>query len=305
VIITGPLWLHQYVPKAKHFEERLDIKTVDKFIKYFGHADYLFAGHEYFDKDDYIQTFKKVAKKNFTYILHPYTFKKNFFDKKRIFMFCYSDQIKEIYKDFKPIKQVLFHSGVNEYPYLTNKPKKYLVWMGRIEQHKLPHLAILAAIKLNIPIYLLGKPVYESRYASKYKDILNHKIVKKMGVVFGQEKMKLISEASCAIYTVDKNFIDAGPGVLGEYLCSGVPIAGICWTKKEAVTEAVNSPYSGKIIKVNDKMDDQLIADKISKAINYCFSLDRKKIFKTANEKYNMKKIMRKIFYILDKNKSN
>lgn len=77
VVITGPLWLPKYVPKAKYYPKRLDISSYKEFISRYGKMDYLFAGHEYFDKDEYTIPFSEVAKKLISYQLHPYTYKKS------------------------------------------------------------------------------------------------------------------------------------------------------------------------------------------------------------------------------------
>lgn len=301
VILTGPLWLPKYVPCAKHFKERLTINTVKKFLHRFGKCNFLFAGHEYFDKEDYVKTFKQVAWKSFSYVLHPYNFKKNYFDRKNFFLFCYSDEIKDLYKEMKPMKQVLFHSGVDEQPFLNHKHSNYLVWMGRIEEQKSPHYAIYAAIELKMPLYILGKPVYETVYAQKYKNLLSNKYVKKLGILFGKKKMEVISKAMCAIYTVSKNFIDAGPGSLSEYLCSGIPLVGITWKGNDAICEAVDSPVLGKVVKVNSELTDKQIGNLIAQAVKECLKLDRKTIFNQANKRYNMRKILRKIFNLLEK----
>lgn len=135
----------------------------------------------------------------------------------------------EMYKEQKPIKHLLFHSGVGEEPFFTLKPKNYLLWIGRIDYDKSPHYAILAAKKLGIPLYLLGKSVYQREYEVSYSTFLNDSIVKRCGVVFGKKKMKIISEALCGIYSLSPKFIEAGAGVLGEIIASGVPLAGMTW----------------------------------------------------------------------------
>lgn len=66
VVITGPLWLPRYVPKAKYFPHRLDGNSIAMFLKKFGRMDYLFAGHEYFGKKEYEETFFKAARKMFS-----------------------------------------------------------------------------------------------------------------------------------------------------------------------------------------------------------------------------------------------
>lgn len=93
VVITGPLWLPEYVPKAKHFSKRLGLNTYNEFLSKFGKFDFLFAGHEYFDKDEWVMPFKKCADTLISYQLHPYKYKKISFDGKKKILFCYSDEM--------------------------------------------------------------------------------------------------------------------------------------------------------------------------------------------------------------------
>ncbi len=304
VIITGHSWLPQYVPLAKYFKPRLDWTTADLFLQKFNKADYLFAGNEYFDKDKYNKAFFKVADILISYQSHPYEYDgKVAFDGKKKFLFCYSDEMMERYKKQSPFKLLLYHSGVDEVAYLTKKPKDYLIWIGRIDTDKSPHYAVLTAGKLNIPLYILGKSKYQANYKKEYKDILSSSIVKKCGVVFKKEKMKLLSEALCGIYTIGPNYAEAGAGVLGEMLCSGIPIAGMTWKGNDAVCEAVDDKRLGRVVLVNRKMDDNEIAEELTEAIKYCLTLDREKIFKLANDKYNMKKLIGKMFRIIESNR--
>ena len=178
VVITGPLWLTKYLPRARHFKKRLDETTVVEFMKRFGRANYLFASSEYFDKDSKRNAFLKVADKAISYVTHPYDFKKACFDNKRSFLFCYSDGMRTHYNKQKPHKLLLFHSGVQEIPYLTLKSKNYLLWLGRIDADKSPHYAILAAKKICMPIYILGAPLQQPAYERKYAYLLNSKNVK-------------------------------------------------------------------------------------------------------------------------------
>lgn len=151
VTVTGPLWRLKYLPNASHFKKRLDQTTVDEFLKKYGQFDYLFAGSEYFDKTEYIATFFKVADKLISYQDHIHKYNNICFDKKRIFLFCYSDEMMNKYKAQSPIKSLLFNSSINGDAYFTQQPKDYLVWIGRIDEDKAPHYAILAA---NILKYL-------------------------------------------------------------------------------------------------------------------------------------------------------
>jgi len=300
VILTGPYWLPKYVPKAKYFNKHLGPNTVEEFLDKFGKADYLFAGSEYFDKDEYIQTFLKVSHKLISYVTHIYNFKKVCFDGKIKHLFCYSNEMMKKYKKQSPHKLLLFHTGVDEVPYLTKHPKNYLIWLGRIDEDKSPHYAILAAKKLNIPIYILGDTLLQPEYKKKYKNIFNSKLVKLFGTIHGQKKTKLLSEARCGIYTCGPNFTEAGASTLGEMMCFGLPIAGISWRGNDAVCEAVNNKKLGSIVIVNKKMNEKKIVDKLAQAIKKSIRLNRELIYKIGNHKFNMNILMKKMFKIVD-----
>jgi dipeptidase E len=304
VIITGPLWLPEYVPNAKHFPKRLDVSSCDEFLKTFGKCDYLFAGHEYFDKDEWVEPFEKCAEILLSYQLHPYKYKKISFNQKDKFLFCYSDEILKEYTEQKPLKALLFHSGVNEDPYFTDNKKDYLLWIGRLDQDKVPHYAILAAEKLGMKIKILGKTVYQPEYFEKYKALFSLPHVEMMGVVFGREKMKIISEARCAIYSIDKNYHEAGAGVLGEILSSGVPIAGMSWTGNDAVCEAVDNDELGAVVVIARSSSEEDIVDKLSKTISKCLEINSRNTFNIGSKKYDPKNLVSKIFKTIDDYKS-
>lgn len=300
VVITGPLWKPEYVPRAKYFPKRLDGLTYEEFVSRYGKFDYLFAGHEYFDKDEYVIPFFRVADKLVSYQLHPYEYKKASFDGKRSFLFCYSQEMVERYKDQKPIQALLFHSGVDENPYFTEHPKEYLLWMGRFDYDKSPHYAILAAKKLGLRIKLLGKTVYQPDYEKAYFDVLNDPIVEREGVVFGQKKMEIISESKCALYTLGEAYSEAGAGVLGEYLSSGVPIAGMTWKGNDAVCAAVDSPHLGHVSLVKHGSLDQEIADALADSVKHCLRLDRRQVYSNGKAKYDPHRLVRQVFDYVD-----
>lgn len=300
VIITGPLWLPRYLPKAQHFVKRLDATTAGEFFKLFGKADYLFAGSEYFNKAEYTKAFFKVSHKIMTYVSHIYDFGKRCFNRKNSFLFCYSNEMLRRHRIQQPYKLLLFHSGVGEVPYLTKKPKKYLLWIGRIDEDKSPHYAVLAAKKLKIPIYILGRTVMQPNYEKKYSKLFNSPLVKKFGVVAGDEKMKLISNSLCGIYTCGPKFIEAAAGTLGEILCSGVPVAGISWKGDDAICEAVNSKKLGLVFLANNDMDENQIVNGLTGAIKRSLELDKMAIYEIANYRYDMGRLMREMFFLAD-----
>jgi len=299
VVITGPLWLPEYIPKAKHFPKRLDSSTCDEFVKQFGKFDYLFAGHEYFDKDEWVNPFEKCADILISYQLHPYSYKKISFNAKNKFLFCYSDQMVQIYKEQKPIKALLFHSGVSEEPYFVDNPENYLLWIGRLDKDKAPHYAISAAKMLGIPLYILGKTIYQPEYFEANIKNFEAAHVKMLGVKFGYEKMKIIANASCVLYTIDKEYLESGAGVLGEVLSCGVPIAGMTWSGNDAICEAVDNEKLGVVVNVKNIPDDQVpfyLADAIQKSLK----LNRKDVYEIGSNKYDPHVLVKKIFNIIE-----
>lgn len=303
VIITGPLWLPEYVPNAKYFPKRLDSSTYKEFLDIFGKCDYLFAGHEYFDKDEWVKPFEKCADVLLSYQLHPYKYSKISFNQKDKFLFCYSDQMLKEYTEQKPIKALLFHNGVDEEPYFSENKKDYLLWIGRLDKDKAPHYAVKVAEKLGMKLKVLGKSVYQPEYFNQNKKIFDSPNIEILGVVFGKEKMRLISESKCAIYTIDRDYSEAGAGVLGEILASGVPIAGMSWTGTDAVCEAVNDPSLGRIVLVNRIMSDEDVVKHLADAVKYCLSIDTHKTYEIGSKKYNPKALIRNLFEIIESKK--
>ena len=299
VIITGPLWLPEYVPNAKYFPKRLDASTYEEFLNNFGKCDYLFAGHEYFDKEKWVNPFEKCADILLSYQLHPYKYSQISFNQQNKFLFCYSDQMLKEYADQKPVKALLFHSGVGENPYFSEKKQDYLLWIGRLDKDKAPHYAVKVTEKLDMKLKILGKSVYQQEYFEQNKQLFDSPNVEMLGVVFGEEKMKLISEAKCAIYTIDKNYSEAGAGVLGEILASGVPIAGMSWTGTDAICEAVNDPNLGQIALVNRMMSDNDVTKHLVDAVKYCLSIDTHKTYEIGSRKYDPKALIRNLFEII------
>ncbi len=296
VIITGPNWLPEYVPKAEYFPERLNAETVDKFIGRYGKCDFLFAGMEYFDKDEWMTPFRKCSQIRFSYQLHPYDYKKIAFDGKREILFCYSNEMCEKYRNQKPIKQLLFHSGVDEEPIFSEVGEDYLLWIGRLDRQKAPHLAVRASEILGKKLIILGKTVYEPEYFEEFRSYFQQKHVAMLGMKFGHEKMEIISKAKCALYTLDCNYYEAGAGVLGEILASGVPIAGISWRGGDAVCAAVDDPRLGVVSILCREEPDEDAARKLAKNVQKCLELSREEVFRLGSNKYDPKKLVIELF---------
>ena len=159
VILLGPRWRHELLLQAEYFPDSIIDVTTEDFLSRIGHVDFLVGGHEYWLNEIMINKFDKIANFSLTY-QHSSSpsYKNNTFNNKNRFLFCYSDEMRGLFFNQHPTKLLCVASGVNEEPIKMGN-KNYLVSIGRIDTDKSPHYAILAANKLNLPIYVLGEDI--------------------------------------------------------------------------------------------------------------------------------------------------
>lgn len=188
VILSGPLWRKELLPQVIYCEERITEIIPEEFLKKYGKADYLVAGFEYFKDKNLKEKFKKISRILITYQAMPTPYERMEYNGKDVILFCFSEEMMEKYKEQSPVKIDRSGEGFNEDP-IRREPEDYLVWIGRIDRDKSPHYAVMAAKKLNMEIYLIGKPRYQPEYAEKYKNILSQPHVKHIDAISGNEKM--------------------------------------------------------------------------------------------------------------------
>lgn len=153
-------------------------------------------------------------------------------------------------------------------------------------------------------IKILGRTVYQPEYFEKNKHLFTLPHVEMMGTVFGKEKMKIISEARCAVYTIDKYYQEAGAGVLGEIVSSGVPIAGMSWTGDDAVCEAIDNDALGEVAIMPKSYSDTEVVVKLSETISRCLRINSECTFKVGSKKYDPKNLVLKIFEIINERRN-
>lgn len=132
-----------------------------------------------------------------------------------------SKKIRDINK-----KGYYVHNGIrlSDYPY-KKKKKGYLLFIGRMMSGKGVHLAVEVAQKTGKELIIAGtfnnNPNYVEYFNEQIKPHLNDKI-RFIGPVGGAQKMKLLSEASCVLFTSTWN--EPFGLVLIEALACGTPV---------------------------------------------------------------------------------
>lgn len=290
VVLSGPRWRFDTLPKAIAYPKRINKSNYRSFIGKFGKFDCIVGGHEYWNDDGKRELFEKISDKTFTFQLMPdLIYKKNVFDNRKHFLFCFSPEMKKRFAAQNPILSYCSGEGFQENP-IKSDDKEYLVWIGRLDKDKAPHYAALAARMLKIPIYFIGKPIYQPEYIKEYDSFFKSKYVNFLGELAGQEKMRLISSASVAIYTCSRDWIEAAGMIFSEYSRSGIPIAALSWREGTAADIAINNKL-GKVIKLEGTESDEGIADKLSKAIKISAKLNRDLVYNEGNRLYSPKNL--------------
>lgn len=299
VILSGPLWRKELLPQAIYLKERITEVDAEDFLRKYGKADYLVAGFEYF-KDKYLkEKMKKMARILITHQAMSTPYKRKEYNGKDVILFCFSDEMMKKYEKQSPVKIDISGEGFNEEP-IKRDPEDYIVWIGRIDKDKSPHYAVMAAKKLNMKIYLIGKPRYQLKYAEKYKNILSQPNVKHIDAISGKEKIELLAKAKCGIYTCSSEWTEAVGIVLSEILSCGVPIAGITWKGNDSVVEAIGKK-GGVVKKVEAGMTDDEISSRLVEAIKQCLTLNRNRVYAYGSRRFDRKELVKTMFDAAEK----
>ena len=283
VILSGPLWRSQLLPGTIHYKKRINQKTKKEFLSRYGKVDFLIGGHEYWSNPTLNKIFLEVSKINMSYQL-----------------FCFSQEMMERFRVQSPHKLNIFCEGFQEEPIIA-KDEGYLVWVGRLDEDKAPHYAIMAAKEVNMPIYIIGKTRYQPSYFRRYKKFFSMRHVKLLGEISGKKKMMVIGGASCAIYTLSKTYIESAGMIFPEYLRSGIPIAGITWKGNDSIVEAIGKYNEGGCVnKVKMSINDKEVSSALVKAIHSCLGINRKAVLRYGEKSYDPIKLTKEMIRIAE-----
>lgn len=286
VILSGPKWRVDTLKKAKHFPERISKETVGSFKKKFGQIDIIVGGHEYWANVELLDIFNDISNKTFTYqLINNDIYKVPVFDNKKNFLFCFSDEMASIFRAQSPTLSLCSSEGYLENP-IKSKPEGCLVWLGRLDEDKSPHYAALAAAKMKIPLYIVGKTEYQPEYMKQYGHYFENKYIKLVGELAGKKKSEIIAKSSAAIYTCSKDWVEAAGMIFSEYLRSGVPIAAMAWRDGTSAQSAIDS-ILGDVAMVSENYSQETVVNKLIDSISYSLKLDRDNVFKKGNEKFD------------------
>lgn len=295
VVLAGPLWIPDTIKgNIHHFKERITNVTKGQFLDNVGKCDYLVGGHEFFGKPQWDKPFQEVAETMLTYQHRTEPYPNIVYDRKRFNLFCYSEEMMQRYADQKPYKLLHGSYSCDEEP-VQNLPEKYVLWIGRIDYDKALHLASSVPEVCGMPLVVMAPHDSNNPYFQEFHNELSKDSIHFIGEKSGRKKMDIISKASCVVYTLAEQYIEAGVLILGEVLRCGVPVAGITWKGNDCAPEAIEE-NSGKVIRVDSSMSVADISEALGLAVSDCLLLDRSEIAKKNLYKFDPTRLTKEMY---------
>ncbi|MGH3429104.1 MAG: glycosyltransferase [Mycobacteriales bacterium] len=268
VHLLGPQWRSELAEEWPLRSIRLeDTKPGSKHAAALKAAGYdlLVVGHEYPSLSPWRAAWEVldcdvVTFQHWPYFRHKY----GAFDGVQARLYCYSEEMRTRYAAHRPITELAVHLGLDE-GVMPARSGDSLLWMGRIDTEKAPHLAIRAARLLGRKIIVAG-PVFDTAYVDAHRADFAADHVTLVGEVGGPTKAGLLAEASALIYTCARGYIEAGAASFGESLRAGTPVAALAW-RPGSCSHAALCERTGHVAQVETAADDDHVAQALAETI--------------------------------------
>lgn len=268
VHLLGPGWLtdleHDWVRKPVRLEDLTPGSLAERELRSAGY-DLLVVGHEYPSLPAWTRTWNKLDCDMATFQHSPvFQHADTAFDGKRSRLYCYSPEMIERYAAHQPIPELAVHLGLDEEepPAVAGSD---LVWLGRIDEEKAPHIAVRAAQILGRRIQIVG-PVFDEAYVHRHEHLFSADHVKWVGELGGPAKTAAIRDASVFVYTYARAYVEAGAAVFGESLRAGTPMAALTW-REGTCAQAALCDQTGVVAVADPVVDDETAAELLARAI--------------------------------------
>jgi glycosyltransferase involved in cell wall biosynthesis len=268
VHLLGPQWRQELADDWTVRPIRLEDLTPDgpqiRSLRATGY-DLLVVGHEYPSLPAWRTAWARLCTDVATFQHWPYfRHRADAFDGQRSRLYTYSEEMRKRYAAHHPIPELAVHADLHE-PDFPAHDGDDLVWLGRIDAEKSPHLAIRAAQLLGRNITVAG-PVFDTAYMETHRVLFTADHVTLAGEIGGERKMRLLAEANVLVYTCAHNYVEAGAATFGESLRLGTPVAALAWWPGTCAHAALCAD-SGSMALADPNTTDALAAKSLADAI--------------------------------------
>jgi glycosyltransferase involved in cell wall biosynthesis len=288
VHLLGPGWLtdleNDWVRKPVRLEDVTAGSVAERELRGAGY-DLLVVGHEYPSLAAWTRIWNKLDCDVATFQHSPaFQHTDTAFDGTRSRLYCYSPEMMERYADHRPIAELAVHLGIHE-----DEPPAVagtdLVWLGRIDEEKAPHLAVRAAQILGRRIRIVG-PVFNADYVRRHSRLFSADHVKWVGELGGPAKTSAIRDASVFVYTYARSYVEAGAAVFGESLRAGTAMAALTW-REGTCAESALCDQTGVITVVDPTESDETAAHRLARAIEQAEDLDHRQVQAVGMQRFD------------------
>jgi glycosyltransferase involved in cell wall biosynthesis len=288
VHLLGPGWFtdleNDWVRRPVRLEDLTTGSLAERDLRSTGY-DLLVVGHEYPSLPAWTRTWNELDCDVATFQHSPvFQHADTTFDGKQSRLYCYSPEVIERYAQHQPITELAVHLGLDE-----EEPSAVagsdLVWLGRIDEEKAPHLAVRAAQILGRRIQVVG-PVFDEAYVRRHERLFSADHVKWIGELGGPSKTAAIRDASVFVYTYARTYVEAGAAVFGESLRAGTPIAALTW-REGTCAEAALCDRTGVVTVADPAEDDETAAELLALAIEQAEDLNHTEVQETGMYRFD------------------
>ncbi|WP_306369390.1 glycosyltransferase [Nocardiopsis sp. CC223A] len=288
VHLLGPAWRNDLGPDWQRHPVRLeDIKTGSTAFKALRDSGYdlLIVGHEYPSLRAWRECADALGCDVATFQHSPvFRHDEDAFDGIGRRLYCYSQQMADRYRLHAPILELAVHAGWKE-----QEPDsvlgKNLVWVGRVDEDKSPHLAVRAAQILGRRIRVMG-PVFGSEYFDRHRALFSADHVEWTGELGGAAKTEAFRNAEVFVYTYSRDYVEAGAAVFGEALRAGTPVAGLAWSEGTCVQAAL-CEQTGRQVVLDPAVDDETAAQALAQVIKEAAELPHRGVQEVGLDRFN------------------
>ncbi|MBA2806473.1 glycosyltransferase [Streptomyces sp. KM273126] len=288
VHLLGPGWLPDLEPEWVRKPVRLEDVTAgspaERELKAAGY-DLLVVGHEYPSLPAWARTWSELECDVATFQHSPvFQHTDRAFDGKRSRLYCYSPEMIERYAAHQPLSELAVHLGLNEEEPPAAQGRD-LVWLGRIDEEKAPHLAVRAAQLLGRRIRIVG-PVFSEDYVRRHRKLFAADNVEWAGELGGPAKAAAIQEASVFVYTYARTYVEAGAAVFGESVRAGTPVSALTW-RDGTCAHAALCDRTGVTTVVPPEADDETAAQALAEAIERAADLNHNEVQAVGQQRFD------------------
>jgi len=227
--------------------------------------DLLIVGHEYPSLPAWRRTWQELDCDVATFQHAPaFQHSPDAFDGHRSRLYCYSAEMADRYLAHRPRTELAVHLGLGEKEPPATEGSD-LVWLGRIDEEKAPHIAVMAAALLGCGIQVVG-PIFDDAYVVRHSDLFRADHVKMAGELGGAGKTAALRAGRVLVYTCARNYMEAGAAIFGESLRAGTPVAALAW-RRGTCAEAALCNGTGAVATLRPEASDDEAASALAEAI--------------------------------------